>query len=1326
MDDAAFDALLDEYGTWDDAAAFLELTAESEDPERRAEALVALGFVRARHLDDIDGALEAWDAIDEEHAPDDASFLAAWADACVRTGRFEDAATGLVDAASVAEEPVTRGALLVRAAAVYLDELPPLGAAARREAISAAVAQGGDLAGARLQAFLGSFLADHLDGIDEARVRWEAAAVADPSLEEPIDRLVEDCIAAGDDDNADAWLLRGFEAALTPERRVALGRRLASRRLAADAPDEAAAVLARTRADAPHDDELADALCDALERAGDSAALAELLRTRAALHDGADAASLRLRLARILAEDLDDRDGARDELRRAREDDDRADVREALIAALVDADADTEQAELLAAHAAQADAPTPWLIRLADLRYDALGDVDGAAQAMRSALDATPDDDDARWRLATWLRDASRWSDLAEQLEHLARPGGEHRAASLVELAHLRDAHLDDRPGAIASLDDVLADNPDHEDALEALAAIHEDRGDVASALPLRERLASLRDAPDADALVRVARLSAQAGDARATDAYRTAVDAAPHQAALHRELAALLAQDDRTDEAVAALEHGADTVPDLSERASLLVFAGELQLDVLNVPDAALVTLERAWEFDPDNARAAAMLADLYLERELWERIPPLVPVLLADPRYDSDGPAAAPLHALEGLCLAELGRHADAADAYHRATLADPDDASAQLAWADALLRAERIAEAAAAFDPASLSELSDHPGDVCIDAARALRDAGDLDRAASWYGHALEHDPSSATALRELAELDAHRAGDDPIAQLRALQHQLAASTDALQRFALLDRIGESSALLGDVDGALASWREAATLGQDARGPLRRALAVTLEAERWNDAADLLDALAALEDDQRRRARLRMTLGALNRDHLDDPAGAVLHFEAALDDDPNLRDALDAATELLRERNDWDGLQRTLRRDLERVAHDTSSEGRRRRFELCRELGVVLADRLQRPDDAWAAFKLAARIDPDDAEILERLTRTYPSEGKTDADVVDEHLALLRVRPDRIDSYHLLFSALRRSRRLDFAWRVAGILRTFEQAEPAELAFYQEHRPARVPTATGVIPAERWPQLAHHEVDFLLSRVFAALAPIVGPAYEVTPKQLGIHPRRDRIDIDADEPIASLVSYTASVLGVARPALVRHESARGLSNARLWPPTLTVGADILGAPPNRALAFRVARAVALMRPEYQLASGWRSAAPLRTFIYGAIAAFTGRVIDEASADAINACARTIRTADDEQQRVLWGAVQALTQASTTLDVSRWLRGVEFTANRAGLLICGDLERAIEAMAAVREPLGGASTRERLADLVSWSLRRDCEDLRADLGLGIGQQST
>ncbi len=418
MDDAAFDALLDEYGTWDDAAAFLELTAESEDPERRAEALVALGFVRARHLDDIDGALEAWDAIDEEHAPDDASFLAAWADACVRTGRFEDAATGLVDAASVAEEPVTRGALLVRAAAVYLDELAQTEAAllvgrralrddpspdaialltraglaaeqptqvadALRDAISAAVAQGGYPAGARLQAFLGSFLADHLDGIDEARVRWEAAAVADPSLEEPIDRLVEDCIAAGDDDNADAWLLRGFEAALTPERRVALGRRLASRRLAADAPDEAAAVLARTRADAPHDDELADALCDALERAGDSAALAELLRTRAALHDGADAASLRLRLARILAEDLDDRDGARDELRRAREDDDRADVREALIAALVDADADTEQAELLAAHAAQADAPTPWLIRLADLRYDALGDVDGAAQAVR-------------------------------------------------------------------------------------------------------------------------------------------------------------------------------------------------------------------------------------------------------------------------------------------------------------------------------------------------------------------------------------------------------------------------------------------------------------------------------------------------------------------------------------------------------------------------------------------------------------------------------------------------------------------------------------------------------------------------------------------------------------------------------------------------------------------------------------------------------------------------------------------------------------------------------------------------------------------------------
>ena len=70
----------------------------------------------------------------------------------------------------------------------------------------------------------------------------------------------------------------------------------------------------------------------------------------------------------------------------------------------------------------------------------------------------------------------------------------------------------------------------------------------------------------------------------------------------------------------------------------------------------------------------------------------------------------------------------------------------------------------------------------------------------------------------------------------------------------------------------------------------------------------------------------------------------------------------------------------------------------------------------------------------------------------------------------------------------------------------------------------------------------------------------------------------------------------------------------------------------------------------------------------------------------------------------------------------MGRWLRAVERISTRTGLLLCGDLARAIEGLRAEPVVLGQADEGWRISDLVRFTLTDEYADLRARLGLALG----
>jgi hypothetical protein len=72
--------------------------------------------------------------------------------------------------------------------------------------------------------------------------------------------------------------------------------------------------------------------------------------------------------------------------------------------------------------------------------------------------------------------------------------------------------------------------------------------------------------------------------------------------------------------------------------------------------------------------------------------------------------------------------------------------------------------------------------------------------------------------------------------------------------------------------------------------------------------------------------------------------------------------------------------------------------------------------------------------------------------------------------------------------------------------------------------------------------------------------------------------------------------------------------------------------------------------------------------------------------------------------------------------VNLAEWLRGVDYTANRVGLLLCGDLITAVQAIRNDSRPISNLTNAERERDLIQFSISPEYFQARAALGVAIG----
>jgi hypothetical protein len=948
--------LLEKSSRWDELASVLEEEAMgASDVEEKLALEKKLAQLHETKRKDLVGAAEAWARIANLTPQDD---QAVWTSVKLfeKAEKPDLAAQVIADAAAGIDDKVQKAQLLQRLGelrekagdlagageafgeAATLGENPKTWELAEKAYVAAerwaeaaqSVDSRAELAAGdpKLQASLYARAADLFNkaGDDASAVaRLEQSVELDPSSDENASQLEERYVSSDRHDDLAGMLLKRAESVSDRAKRVALRTRAAEiQRDKLDNMDAARESLMKVLEDGDDYGALTILVDDAEQREEYTDAAALLRRLAGVATDTAKKVEVRLREARLLADRLDDQEGAISRYESILSELD-AKHRGALSAiADLEERRDNPQGAASALERelplAEGEERVAIARRLAGLYEGALSDDAGAVRALEVVVGADEEDFEAIARLAALTERTESWPRAAELLHKLIEVEGDEEEVSRLarKLAGVLDEKLSKPDEALAVLEGP-ADDGDAE-CREAYVTLGDRvgwKGIVATKLVAwneargasAERNAALRGA--FDRFVEIGR------DA---DASRVAMELARGKSA-DGDLAAKLEEIGVRAKDIDAIQTAHDLLArdlsgparaeELIRQAEVLVQAGVDPLEATQHGEAGLASVP-AGEAEPLLARLAALspatghAVDVYERQVSRAKVPAdRLRALARAAQVSAERGAIDRARGFFELALAggaqeetlaqleDAARNADGDKTDLRRTLAEALASGGQGARDGGRTRAALLRRAAkiAERDLADLERAFGWLGDALVayvepaslDALESLgRQIGDIARSEATLTRALGEvfdGPLVRQLLARRAQLRKTELGDKPgAAQDLKKLHDLAPTDHAV-----MEELGALLTELGDFRGMVQVLEDQILRGKDpaARAELARRVAVLWE-ERLADAREAADAwrrvLRMKPGDADAQSGLERAKGNMLRKAPDGPAPVV----------------------------------------------------------------------------------------------------------------------------------------------------------------------------------------------------------------------------------------------------------------------------------------------------------------------------------------------------------------------------------------------------------------------------------------------------------------
>jgi hypothetical protein len=307
------------------------------------------------------------------------------------------------------------------------------------------------------------------------------------------------------------------------------------------------------------------------------------------------------------------------------------------------------------------------------------------------------------------------------------------------------------------------------------------------------------------------------------------------------------------------------------------------------------------------------------------------------------------------------------------------------------------------------------------------------------------------------------------------------------------------------------------------------------------------------------------------------------------------------------------------------------------------------------------------------------------------------------------------------------------VASTLAYLKQADAEELRFFEQYRGKGLARVKSRLTEENWQKhLFHPNEDRFISLVLANISQTVIAIRAHEHREYGVK-RKDRRDLATDQLMLSRVFvYASQVLGVSMPELYLRQDWAGdmefvsAREKQQLCPALIVGAGLLQGRQEKELAYALGKRLTLLRADHVMR--WPRIVPqvseLKAFFLAALKLVQHKVpvkpdMEQAVAERVELLRRFL---PPQQMETLAEVVRRFFESKTEADLHKWATAVDYTSTRAGFLLCNDLEVAIQQILSEPIAVGSADPKDKVRDLIQWSVSEEYFELRSHLGLAIG----
>lgn len=967
--------------------------------------------------------------------------------------------------------------------------------------------------------------------------------------------------------------------------------------------------------------------------------------------------------------------------------------------------------------------------RIAGIHDEEFLDHEKAAGALEKILELDAGHEGALTALMRHYRVLDRWDEVIDLYDQTLKicNDDDRRADLLMSQGRVLLEQVGSPERARLAYENVLNIKPDHPGALESLAHVRAATGDAMAALSAVESLAEKAATAEskADLWLRAAKILEDHGDRDGAIArYKLALDAQPGSSSAAKGLrSAYLARGDSAN-AIELIGHEIEQTEGKLGQARLYCELAEMQRDRMKDPVAAREAAVKASDLDPTNSQALLILGDLAFEAESFVEASTHFGALASRVEgLDKEDGKRVLMHYIDAL--ARSGSTEKAVNSVASLLELAGDEP-------DAIRRAARVkldagdGTGAAELYSRLMKEFSDNfdeeeKGAVLLHYGKALRVGGQAEKAVEPLQDACDLLPNSVEAINELAKAFAAQDNYEEVVRIKQRRLDLA---DGEERSALLLEIGEVYAThLKESTKAAKNFVAALEERPDDRKVLTRLMKLYSEEKDWGKLVEVVTKLAEGVEDPKQKAKYVHTAAVVSARQIGDLDKAAQFLDQVLELDPDNAKALKEAIDVREQKGDWDGVVEFVNIDLDRA----EKAGQRDKvIQHIERLADIHEKHLGKVEEAVSLLERAQELDPDSTERGDRLAALYAGDSEQYLDkAVDAQMAILVRNPFDAKAYRQLRQLFTEAKEADPAWCVCQALHCMKCAEPDEERFYRRMRAETAAEAKERVTAEEWTHaLTHPLVDPIVTAMFQMIEPAVLATNGKSLEELGYNAAY-ALDLSMHPyPMSQTLYYAAGVLGMDLPLTFQNpQDPGGISFLHAQPPAIVLGNAALAAElPTQAGAFIAARHLSYYRPGMYIRHLVPTGTGLRSWLFAAIrlihAGFP--VAAELESTVMNNVATIEPFLQGPARDQLASAVSKLLQGGS-IDLKKWVAGVDLSGDRAGFLLCHDLEVAHEMIRASDEASSAVSHQDRVKELTLFSIDRKYFATRKRLGINI-----